>query len=293
MDSWARRGMVFPISSFFLRQLRQYFPARVTYLHCDLSKPIGKYHRGANMAKKKTSKKKLPKNTAVKNKSTKKVALTSSEKDYVRVHGGRSESEEKNSFETMTVLIHGTLDASSLWYQPGSAFHDFARQLYPNDYFEMDSECDFHWKPALPNRYSRWAGGEKLLHYCQAYHLSHGIQSFRFIGHSHGATVASICTNRLVSSNYTWRIKRLIMLAPLEWPFFPNDHLPNLSVVDNHEFFNLHSERDPIVQPKRQNFQKIPHLRDHEREFVLNDLIGHWLPTMDYYWTTSGFDQAV
>lgn len=240
------------------------------------------------MAKKKSSKQ-----LAKKKSSSKKAGLTSAEKDFVRVHGGALLSEDRGSFNTMTILIHGTLDASNPWYQPGSSFHNFVRRLYPNDYFEMDSTVDFHWRPALPNRFSRWAGGEKLLHFCQAYHLSHGIQSFRLIGHSHGATVASICSNRLISSSYTWRIKQLVMLSPLEWQFFPNDHLPNLSAVENHEFFNLHPEQDRIVQPKRQNFQQVPHLRNFEREFVLDGLIGHWLPTMEYYWTTSGFDQAV
>lgn len=228
-----------------------------------------------------------------KKKAVKKPSLTALEKDFIRVHGGSFPSEKENDFDTMTILIHGTLDASNPWYQPGSSFHNFARQLFPNDYFEMNPECDFHWRPARPNKFSRWAGGEKLFHYCQSYHLSHGIQSFRFIGHSHGATVASICTNRLASSSYAWRVKRLIMLSPLEWPRFPADHLPDLSVVENHEFFNLHPERDPIVHPKRQNFQRVPHLSGLEREFVLHGLMGHWLPTMDYYWTTSGFDQAV
>ena len=89
--------------------------------------------------------------------------------------------------KTMTVLIHGTLSGGNEWYRPTSDLWKHLRAGFDQDYFEDDPNEIFDWIPALPTNGARRRGGRKLRDYCDAYHASEGIESFRLIGHSHGA----------------------------------------------------------------------------------------------------------
>ena len=91
-----------------------------------------------------------------------------------------------------------------------------------------------------------------------------------------------------------WKIENLVLLAPLQSFRLPGDHMPDLDSVKGGCFFNLHAEYDFIVSSSaKQNFQRVPWLRDREREVVLENELGHWLPTEVDKWIETGFGNDV
>lgn len=172
---------------------------------------------------------------------------------------------------SITVLIHGTLSASNRWYQPGSRFHRYLRR---NVFSDVYSGSDvFRW-PAAPTPAARRKGAERLIKWCRR----HPARQYRFIGHSHGANVANLVTQKGFPGICT-----LIHLAP---PALA-EYLPDLNYVTSGRFFTIHSQWDAIVnsvQGARQNYQSHPSVASQETVIELRRRGGHWRPVRVRTW---------
>ena len=197
--------------------------------------------------------------------------------------------------DTMTILIHGTFSQFNIWFRPMSSFHRMMRSIFPNDYFEMDNRKIFTWNAGEKDRDRRKAA-KRLVRYCER----SGYKKFRFVGHSHGGTVANLATQQGI------QLSSLILLAtpvrfatsypPVAEPYYPDDYLPNLENVESGRFFHFYSDGDFIVRAAggNQNYAGTA-VQDAEDDYM-SDLLypwNHWEPTRSQTWRKMGWDHLV
>lgn len=205
----------------------------------------------------------------------------------------------------MTIPIHGTYSSSDRWYKPQSDLWNHLKTEFAQDYFEDDPTKIFNWIPALGTNRSRQRGGRRLFDYCDRYHRSLDITHFRLIGHSHGASVANICSHEMETQEldfesqdtalikewnatvFSWKIQSIVMLAPFVAPYLPPDHRPNMpsSYVACDNFFNFHPAKDQVVPDRFQDYDRFPNLKRLETRVEFANGTNHWDPTKLKFWT--------
>lgn len=172
--------------------------------------------------------------------------------------------------DSITVLIHGTRSQAAIWYKPGSPFH---RYVQSHGFSDVYSGRDyFRWRGA-PTPAAREQGARDLIAWCRA----HPAAKYRFIGHSHGANVANLATQKRLGNICT-----LIHLSPPAMV----EYLPDLNYVSSGQFFTIHPEIDNIVAEvpgAEQDYQSYPSLRRHET-VVLCARRNHWSSTFVSNW---------
>ncbi len=131
--------------------------------------------------------------------------------------------------ERITIIVHGTWASDGTWWRPQGDFFEYVRtELDRRDLYDRQDLFMWSGKNRDSSRRKASASLEKWL-------KSHPSAEVNVFGHSHGANVAMLATQRDV------KFHRLVMLSPP----VRKDYFAKWSNV--REAFNIQARKDPVV----------------------------------------------